>query len=59
MSAAQSDSGKLMITAKKEKSFKCSESLDITLEGNVKVTVNVKKIQVQPFGGDFGEGKIS
>lgn len=58
MSAAQNNSEKLMMTAAKEKSFKCSESLDITLEGKSKVTVSIKKIKVQPFGSDFGEGRI-
>lgn len=58
MSAAQNNSEKLMMTATKEKSFKCSESLDITLEGKSKVTVSIKKIKVQPFGSDFGEGRI-
>lgn len=42
------------------KSFKCDQNLDITLQGNVKVTVTIKKIQLQPFGGEgdasFGEG---
>lgn len=58
VSAAQNNSEKLMMTATKEKSFKCSESLDITLEGKSKVTVSIKKIKVQPFGSDFGEGRI-
>ena len=57
VTAAQSDSSKLIITASKEKSYKCSESRDIVLNGKVKVTVTVKKIQVQPFGSNFGDGK--
>ncbi|XP_027053758.1 lysosome-associated membrane glycoprotein 1-like [Pocillopora damicornis] len=58
VSAAQNNSEKLMMTAAKEKSFKCSESLDITLEGKSKVTVSIKKIKVQPFGSDFGEADV-
>lgn len=42
----------------KEKSFKCSESLDIIFEGKSKVIVSIKKIKVQLFGSDFGEGRI-
>lgn len=57
VSAVQNDSSKLMITANKKKSFKCSEYLEITLNSNVQVTVTVNKIQVQPFGDSFGEGK--
>ena len=61
MNASQSNTSKLKITAGHDKSFKCDQDLDITLQGNVKVTVTIKKIQLQPFGGndgaDFGEGK--
>lgn len=57
VSAVQNDSSKLIITASKEKSYKCADSQDIVLNGNVKVTVTMKKIQVQPFGSEFGDGK--
>lgn len=58
VSAAQTNPVKLMMTAAKEKSFKCSEILDIPLEGKNVVTVSIKKIEVQPFGGDFGEADV-
>ncbi|KAJ7392649.1 Lysosome-associated membrane glycoprotein 1 [Desmophyllum pertusum] len=58
VSAVQNDSDNLMMAAKKDKSFQCSESEDVVLNGDVKVTVTVKKIQVQPFGEDFGEADV-
>ena len=57
VSAVQNDSSKLGITANKEKSFQCSKSLDIVLNGKESVTVTINKIKVQPFGESFGEGK--
>ena len=57
VSAMQNDSSKLMITASKEKSFECSEGLKIALKSKEQVTVTMNKIQVQPFGDSFGEGK--
>ncbi|XP_078379146.1 lysosome-associated membrane glycoprotein 1-like isoform X2 [Oculina patagonica] len=58
VSAVQNDSSKLVITASKEKSYKCVDSLDIVLNGNVKVTVTMKQIQVQPFGSEFGDADV-
>ena len=57
VNAVQTDSSKLTITASEEKSYKCSVSQDIVLDGNIKVIVTVSKIQVQPFGSTFGDGK--
>lgn len=58
VNAAQNNPVKLMITATKDKSFNCSENLDIPLEGENEVSVSIKKIEVQPFGGDFGEADV-
>lgn len=59
VNAWQNDTSKLKMAAGSGKSFKCGQNLDITLQGNVKVTVTIKKIQLQPFGGEgdasFGE----
>ena len=57
LSAVQNDSSKLAITANKDKSFQCSESLNITLNSKESVTVFINKIKVQPFGDSFGKGK--
>ena len=50
------------MTASNGKSFKCDQEQDITLQGNVKVTVAIKKMQLQPFKSDenavFGEGNV-
>ena len=49
------------MTAGSGKSFKCKQDQDITLQGNNKVTVVIKKMQLQPFNEEdkavFGEGK--
>lgn len=57
ISAVQNDSSKLAIVANKGKSFQCSKSLRIALNGKEAVTVTVNKIKVQPFGNSFSEGK--
>ena len=57
ISAVQNDSSKLAIAANKKKSYQCSNSLRITLNGKEQVTVIVNKIKVQPFGVSFGEGR--
>lgn len=57
ISAVQNDSSKLAIAANKGKSFQCSKSLRIALNGKEAVTVTVNKIKVQPFGNSFSEGK--
>lgn len=57
ISAVQNDSSKLAIVANKGKSFQCSKSLHIALNGKEAVTVTVNKIKVQPFGNSFSEGK--
>ena len=58
VSAMQNDSSKLMITAKKDKSFECSSNLKIALNSKEQATVTMNKIQVQPFGDSFGEGTL-
>ena len=62
VNAWQNDASDLKMTAGSGKSFKCDQDLNIVLQGKVKVTVVIKKMQLQPFDvegkGDahFGEG---
>ena len=42
------------MSAAKGKSYKCEKAKNLA-KGSVTVMLN--KIQVQPFGGEFGEGK--
>lgn len=58
ISAVQNDSSKLAIAANKGKSFQCSKSLHIALNGKEAVTVTVNKIKVQPFGNSFSEADV-
>lgn len=62
VNAWQNDTGNLKMTASDGKSFKCDQEQDITLQGNVKVTVAIKKMQLQPFKSDenavFGEADV-
>ena len=64
VNAWQNDTSDLKMTAGSGKSFKCDQDLNIVLQGNVKVTVTIKKMQLQPFpakGEDdttFGEGTV-
>ena len=62
VNAWQNDASDLKMTAGSDKSFKCDQDLNIVLQGKVKVTVMIKKMQLQPFDGEgkgdahFGEG---
>lgn len=62
VNAWQNDTSDLKMTAGSGKSFKCDQDLDIVLQSKVKVTVTIKKMQLQPFDGEgkgdarFGEG---
>lgn len=61
VNASLTDPKKMAIRAGSQKSFKCNQELAIPLQGTVKVTVTIKRIQLQPFDdnqkGSFDDGK--